>query len=95
MRRAREPVSVVVFAFALLHAAGCGTDDEGLALQARGGTYVDGTGRLGLALLITLRDDAGVGPPAEWSGWLSGPVGPVGGTVTYGDSGPGSWSASL
>jgi hypothetical protein len=94
MRRARGSVIVVASALAALSAAGCGTSDESFALQARGGTYVDGTGRLGLAVLTTLRNKGGAGPSAEWSGSLSGPVGPVGGTVTYSGAGPGSWSAS-
>jgi hypothetical protein len=87
---------VGLFALATLLVASCGgTSDEGFALQARGGAYVDGTGRLGLALLATVRDGDGLGPAAEWSGSLSGPLGPVGAGATYWSPGAGSWFATL
>lgn len=88
--------SVGSFAFAAMLAASCGSgsSDEGFALQARGGTYVDGSGRLGLAVLTTIRNADGGGPALEWSGSLTGPVGLVGGTVVYSHPGAGSWFAA-
>lgn len=70
-----------VFVLGGIFALGCGeppgiagpTDtsaDLGLKLQVRGGTYSDGSGRLGLAVLSTLRDEAGEGPGTPWSGTL-------------------------
>jgi hypothetical protein len=85
-------------ALALALVSGCGpaeSDSDRFTLQARGGVYVDGTGQLGLAVLTTLRNADGIGPAVGWSGSLSGPLGPVGGTVTYAVPGAGSWFASL
>ena len=39
----------------------------GLALQATGGVYDDGSGILGLAVLSTLRDGSGAGPSTPWT----------------------------
>lgn len=84
---------LVVFT-AVAIATGCGRDPDGYALQARGGTYVDGTGRLGVALLATLRDADGAGPNLQWIGRLEGPEGPVGDGVSYAAPGAGSWIAT-
>lgn len=92
-----SPAIGAALALALALAAGCaGSDSEGdgYTLQARGGAYVDGSGRLGVALLTTLRDSDGTGPSAEWAGTLSGPFGSVGGVLSYASPGAGSWSAA-
>jgi hypothetical protein len=74
--------------------AGCSDSPSGFTLKARGGTYVDGTGRLGLAVLTTLRDGGGAGPDSEWTGALVGPMGAAGGPVGYAVPGAGSWAAA-
>lgn len=94
MQRSAATPAVLCAALAAALASGCEPEDPGYALQARGGTYVDGTGRLGLALLATLRDGDGAGPDSSWSGTLSGPAGTVGGAVTYGGSAPEPWAAA-
>ncbi len=94
MRGAHVTSIVVASASAVLGLTSCERSDPGYALQARGGTYVDGTGRLGLSVLATIRDADGVGPPVEWTGSLTGPLGPVGGSITYAAPGAGSWFAT-
>ncbi len=57
-----------------LLAGACGKSSgppPGYALQARLGVYQDGSGRQGLAVLATLRDAGGAGPPAPWSAAVS------------------------
>src|SRR5512133_1708009 len=61
-------------------------------LQATGGTYTDGSGRVGLAVLATLRDAGGAGPQVAWSGTLSDGTGELA-TILYDASGSSSWSA--
>jgi hypothetical protein len=59
--------SRVTTAVALTLAVACGGGDAGApryAVQARVGTYNDGSGRLGLTLLATVRDEGGSGPAA-------------------------------
>jgi hypothetical protein len=53
--------------FAAVASAGCGRSASApvYSLQASGGTYDDGSGRFGLAVLATARDARGAGP----SGW--------------------------
>lgn len=63
-------------------------------LQAIGGTYNDGSGRVGLSVLATLRDAGGAGPQAAWSGTLSDGTGELN-TVQYDAPGSASWSALL
>lgn len=87
-----------VVALGLMWAA-CGgaperTDDGAVALQARVGTYSDGSGTEGLALLTTLRDARGAMPEGTWTltlGDLDGalglpfelPAGTEGGVATF------------
>jgi len=61
----------------------------GFTLQTRGGTYSDGSGRLGLAVLSTLRDAAGRGPESPWTVTLSGTAGTLA-SMVYDDALPGS-----
>ncbi|HSP80430.1 MAG TPA: hypothetical protein VLQ93_18000, partial [Myxococcaceae bacterium] len=80
--------------------AGCGTNPsedpspserDGLVLQLVGGTWSDGSGRLGLALLATFRDEQGRGPVEAWSGSLADSQGSLGRSFRYESSGePGS-----
>lgn len=98
MRRSVVTSQAIGAALALSLAAGCAGSDsggDGYTLQARGGTYVDGTGRLGLAVLTTLRDGDGAGPADAWSGTLSGPAGTVGAGVTYASPGARSWFTTV
>lgn len=85
-------LTFIVVACAALGLASC-RSGESWALQARGGAYVDGTGRLGVAVLATLRDADGAGPADAWTGSLTGPAGPIGGTA-YAAPGAGSWSSA-
>lgn len=56
----------------LLAATGChngknpGVQESRYALEGRVGTYDDGSGRAGLAILATLRDASGAGPDVTW-----------------------------
>jgi hypothetical protein len=54
----------VVLSFALACGGGDGPAAPRYALQARVGTYNDGSGRLGLTLLATVRGADGLGPVA-------------------------------
>lgn len=56
---------------------------DGLALQLAGGTYSDGSGRVGLALLTTLRDAQGRGPEAGWTGSLRDSAGVLAPVISY------------
>lgn len=100
MRSAPHRCLVVSAALLAVTVLGCGGDQTptpgnlGPALQTRGGAYVDGTGRLGLAVLATLRDAEGAGLSEPWTGTLSGPYGAVGGTITYLAPGAGSWAGA-
>ncbi len=61
------------------------------ALQASAGVYDDGSGRLGLALLATLRDGRGAGPDGAWTLALAGPGGSLVAQEAYpGGATPGS-----
>lgn len=62
------------------------------ALRTTGGTYNDGSGRVGLSVLATLRDAGGAGPQAAWSGTLSDGGGQLS-SVQYDAPGSASWSA--
>ncbi|MBF5041333.1 hypothetical protein FGE12_02970 [Aggregicoccus sp. 17bor-14] len=70
--------------------AGCGgtpalgeDTGQGLVLQVTGGSYEDGSGRVGLALLATLRDAGGHAPTESWTGALSDSRGPLGVNLSY------------
>ncbi len=82
------------FACALGFQLACGgsASPAPYALEARGGTYSDGSGQPGVAVLATLRDAAGAGPAAAWNGTLSDGSGPRAG-ATYADSSVGSYAA--
>lgn len=79
-----------------LFAAACGSSDPGsrYALQARLGVYDDGSGRLGLAVLATLRDASGTGPDGAWEVTLRGPEGGVSARLGYVAAGQGSYAAA-
>src|SRR5207249_1294270 len=62
----------------------------GYALTTRGGTYNDGSGRIGVALLATLRDSAGAGPSAPWRLKTTNSEGDVV-SLSYDDASPGSF----
>ncbi|WP_242393410.1 hypothetical protein [Anaeromyxobacter oryzisoli] len=55
----------------LLVIAACGSSSSAksspFALEARVGVYDDGSGRLGTALVATLRDAGGAGPSSPWT----------------------------
>jgi hypothetical protein len=80
---------------AAVAAAGCGGRSRpapAYALQARIGTYDDGSGRIGLAVLATLRDGAGAGPAAPRAAWISDASGTLV-TAEYAGAGGGSYAA--
>lgn len=83
-------------AFAAAAVEACGGQQEQpsnpYVLQATGGTYNDGSGLLGIAALATLRDSAGTGPAAPWTGSLSDGTGPRA-SATYADPSVGSYAA--
>ncbi len=64
----------------------------GYALQARLGVYQDGSGRAGLAMLATLRDGTGAGPPVPWSAAIS-ESGSTLAIAEYANGGAGSYAA--
>jgi hypothetical protein len=68
---------------------------HGYALGGAGGVYADGSGRLGVAILATVRDAAGDGPAAPWSGTATGPAGVFGDALVYDAPGAGSYSTFL
>ncbi|WP_242393563.1 hypothetical protein [Anaeromyxobacter oryzisoli] len=83
-------------ALGLLLLAGCGSSASGpspYALQARLGTYDDGSGRLGTALVATLRDANGAGPSAPWDLTLRNPQGTTVATLQS-TAGTGAYLAS-
>lgn len=81
---------------ALAGIVGCGGHDASTppqyALEASGGTYDDGSGQPGIAVLATLRDSGGTGPAAAWSGTISDGSGARAG-VAYADGSAGSYAA--
>ncbi len=86
--------AATLFAGALGFQLACGghPSPPPYALEASGGTYSDGSGQPGVAVLATLRDAAGAGPAAAWSGTLSDGSGPRA-SVTYADGSVGSYAA--
>ena len=56
---------------------------EGLVLRLTGGSYSDGSGRVGLALLATFRDVQGRGPTEPWSATLSDSHGALTSSFVY------------
>jgi len=92
MRHARAAACVLSVGVA---AACSGTSSPAAAryaLEAVGGTYDDGSGLPGIAVLATLRDAAGAGPAAAWAGTLADASGPRA-QVAYADASPGSYAA--
>lgn len=91
MRHARA-ACVLFVAFA----AACGESSRPAraryALGAVGGTFDDGSGLPGIAVLATLRDAGGAGPATTWTGTLADASGPRA-QVTYADASPGSYAA--
>jgi hypothetical protein len=88
-------VRVIGLVAAVAAAAACGgqrSSPPPYALEAVGGSYDDGSGLRGTAVLATLRDAAGAGPAAGWSGTLSDGTGPRA-SVTYADGSSGSYAA--
>jgi hypothetical protein len=61
-------------------------------LDVRGGTYQDGSGRIGLAVLASLRDGSGLGPAAPLAATVSDGTGPLA-EATYAAGGAGSYAA--
>jgi hypothetical protein len=77
---------------ALACARGDRSGSAGYALQARGGTYHDGSGRAGLAVVATLRDErTGEGPALPWSATVRDGAGGVA-SGTYATAGRGSYA---
>jgi hypothetical protein len=64
----------LMYAIAVVAFAACGPDNPsrgyGYTLSASLGTYSDGTDRLGLSILATLRDPQGNGPDEPWNAEL-------------------------
>lgn len=94
MRRARSWYAIIPFALAALAACSGESRRESppYRLAVRGGTYQDGSGRIGLAVLATLRDRSGAGPATSWAATVSDGTGPLAETV-YAGVGPGSFAA--
>lgn len=92
---AGTPATRVTVAWMALVAA-CGEDPAGPAfeLRARVGTYDDGSGRIGLAMLATLRDASGAGPATPWALALRDGAGPVPAAADYDAPGSGSYSTT-
>jgi hypothetical protein len=97
----RSLLTILCMAF-VWAATGCGDSTQpgtdvpmaaGYALRLRGGAYTDGSGRSGLALLATLRDEHGQGPAEAWSATLSDEAGPVVPLFSYEDTAKGSHGA--
>lgn len=65
----------------------------GYRLQARGGVHNDGSGREGLAVLLTLRDEHGAGPASPWSTSIADTSGQIATALPYDDSSVGSHAA--
>ncbi len=61
-------------------------ESAGFLLQATAGTYNDGSGHQGLALLTTLRDSRGHGPREPWTATLSDATGPLPVSFSYEES---------
>ncbi len=67
---------------------------DGLVLRLTGGTYSDGSGRVGLALVATFRDEQGRGPAESWTALLSDSRGALASSFVYPLGGePGSHAA--
>jgi len=67
------------------------SERDGWVLRLTGGSYSDGSGRVGLALLATLRDEQGRGPAEPWNGVISDAQGTLTSSFVYPAGGePGS-----
>ncbi len=88
--------SLQALPFVIAVASACGRQDAATppAFVATGGTYQDGTGRAGVAVLATLRDGAGAGPSSPWDVVLRDGSG-VAGYATYRRAGAGSYEVWL
>ncbi len=86
--RSGPAVVAAALAAALLACRG-GQLGPGVALQATLGTYQDGSGRIGIAALATVRDPNGIGPATPWAATLSDPGGALA-TDSYDAPGTGS-----
>lgn len=88
--RVHRTLAVVV----AIAAAACSREHGGGAYQldVRGGTYQDGSGRIGLAVLATLRDRSGRGPDAPLTATISDGTGPLA-EATYAAGEGGSYAA--
>jgi hypothetical protein len=93
MRHARAACVLLVVV-----AAACGERSSPAparyALEAVGGTYDDGSGLRGVAVLATLRDAAGAGPATTWTGTLADASG-ARAQAAYADSASGGSYAAL
>src|SRR5690242_12818001 len=92
MRHSRAACAFAAAAIAVACKGGSDAAPSRYALQAVGGTYDDGSGVPGVAVLATLRDAAGAGPDASWTGTLADGTGPRA-QVAYADASPGSYAA--
>ena len=94
MRRARSWYAIVPFALAALAACSGESEPESAPyrLAVRGGTYQDASGRIGLAVLATLRDRSGAGPAEPGTATVSDGSGPLADAV-YPGGGTGSYAA--
>jgi hypothetical protein len=68
-------------------------DGFGLHLSVSGGTWNDGSGAVGTALLVTLRKADGAGPDEPWTVRLSDASGQLPLQGIYQAAGPGSYAA--
>jgi hypothetical protein len=79
-----------VITFSALCAACGGGGSPAHRVQATLGTYDDGSGRTGLALLATVRDASGAGPAEPWRVTVRTPEGAEAARFEYPAGGPGS-----
>jgi hypothetical protein len=90
-----------VLATALPFSTSCGPPErpdedpavDGYRLRTSSGTWTDGSGRRGLALLATLRDAQGRGPADAWTASLRDGAGPLAQPIAYDSPGAGSFAA--
>ncbi len=89
---------VSAFTLALLASCGGGGGNStppnvggGYTLEVSGGTFNDGSGANGLAVLATLRDAAGNGPKMPWTLSITGPGFGAPLTESYDDGSPSSY----
>lgn len=90
--RTRDAVAFL----AVVAATSCGrsVSSPPYALEARLGVYDDGSGRAGLSVLATLRDESGGGPDVPWNVAVHDGSGAVLADLEYAAPGRGSYAAS-